>query len=209
MFKNKSVIVTGATRSIGRAIAVAMSREGAGLIISGNHEETLAETALMLRNLGAACEMVASDIALPQTAEALVNTAVTRFGTIDVVVNNAGINQRTPFLQLESRDWQHMLDVNLGGPFHLLRAALPLMARQRNGSVVNVSSSAAKTPHAMAAAAYAASKGALNALTRQLALEMAQYGIRVNAVCPGPIQTDMSAQWTDGRSRRLRRHKKP
>ena len=122
-------------------------------------------------------------------------TALREFGAVDVLVNNAGINQRTPFLQLQEADWRRMLDVNLNGCFHMLHEILPYMAQRRQGCVVNISSSAAKTPHPTAAASYAASKGALNALTRQLALEMASFGVRVNAVCPGPVETEMTGQW--------------
>lgn len=90
-----------------------------------------------------------------------------------------------------------MLEINLNGCFYMLHEILPYMAQRRQGCVVNISSSAAKTPHPTAAASYGASKGAINALTRQLALEMAPYGIRVNAVCPGPIETEMTKQWDD------------
>lgn len=95
------------------------------------------------------------------------------------------------------------MDVNLNSVFYMCKETLPLMVKRRQGVIVNISSSAAKTPHATAAACYAASKGAIDALTRQLAYEMAPLGIRVNAVCPGPIETDMSHQWTKEYRRQL------
>ena len=104
---------------------------------------------------------------------------------------------RSPFLQLESDVWKQMMAVNLDGSYYMLREILPHMAARKQGCVVNISSSAAKTPHPTAAASYGASKGALDALTRQLALEMAPYGIRVNAVCPGAVETEMTKQWSE------------
>jgi len=197
VLKEKVAVITGGSRGIGKAIASIFIREGARVVISGTNEERLLQTVEELRAAGGQAAAVAGDISDPETCAKLVSCAVETFGRVDVLVNNAGINLRKPFLELDFSDWQRMMEVNLDGSFYMLKACLPLMAAQRCGCVVNISSSASKTPHATAAASYAASKGAMNALTRQLALEMAQYGVRVNAVCPGPIETDMSKQWTE------------
>ena len=102
-------------------------------------------------------------------------------------------------------DWQRVLDVNLTGTLHFCRAVLPGMIERRSGVIINVSSTTGKTPHKNAAPAYGASKAAVNYLTMHLAQEMAPHGIRVNAVCPGPVETDMSSQWTEEYRERVER----
>ena len=194
MPESKTILITGGSGGIGLAIARAFWNQGDNVVISGRHEDRLRAAA---KSMPDRCALVAGDVALPETAVKMKETALKAFGAIDVLVHNAGVNLRAPFLELQAADWERMLSVNLDGSFHMLREILPYMAEQRRGGVVNISSSAAKTPHPTAAASYAASKGALNALTRQLALEMAPFGIRVNAVCPGPIETDMTSQWDE------------
>lgn len=201
--KGKAAIITGAARGIGREIALELAAEGARLVINAAHEESLRQTACEIQKLPAECLCVAGDIAREETASNLVRTCEEAYGSVDILVNNAGCNLRMPFLKLTTEAWQHMLDVNLNGVFYMCKAALPVMAKARHGVVINISSTAAKTPHTTAAACYAASKGAVEALTRQLAYEMAPRGIRVNAVCPGPIETDMSLQWTEEYRRML------
>lgn len=193
MAEKKVVMVTGGCAGIGLAIVRAFLAEGAWVVVNDVSEERLANAF----GTEERCLPVAGDVSQAETASRMVRVALEQFGSVDVLVNNAGINQRTPFLQLEEQDWRRMLDINLNGCFHMLRAVLPCMAKQRCGCVVNVSSSAAKTPHPTAAAGYAASKGGINALTRQLALEMAPYGVRVNAVCPGAVETEMTKQWSE------------
>lgn len=197
MLKGKVAVVTGASRGIGKAIATVFLREGASVVISGTNEERLQKTRDELQAKGGQVMAVAGDISDPATCARIVECAMKAYGQLDILVNNAGMNLRKPFLELEWTEWQRMMDVNLDGTFHMLKACLPVMVAQHAGSVVNISSSASKTPHATAAASYAASKGGMNALTRQLALEMARYSVRVNAVCPGPIETDMSKQWKE------------
>ena len=190
----KTVLVTGGASGIGLAIARRFIQQGDCVVIGGRRADALASAA---QEMGPRCAWAAGDIADPETARQLVTTALERFGSLDTLVNNAGFNQRTPFLSLTYEAWRRMLAVNLDGCFHMLHEALPHMARQGRGCVVNISSSAAKTPHPTAAASYGASKGALNALTRQLAFEMAPYGVRVNAVCPGAIASPMTQQWDE------------
>ena len=104
---------------------------------------------------------------------------------------------RSATLDMKFADWQRVLEVDLNGTLHCCQAVLPQMIRQQSGRIVNVSSTIAKTPHRNAAPAYGAAKAGVNYLTQHLALEMSKQGIRVNAVCPGPIETDMSKQWSD------------
>lgn len=197
LLKGQTAIVTGASRGIGKAIALTLAQNGASLVINGNREDLLIELAEKVRNLGQECYIVLGDVAEVDTASRIAKTAVEHLGRIDILVNNAGINMRSTTLQMEIADWQRVLDINLNGTMYLCKAVLPFMVEQNYGKIVNVSSSTAKTPHRNAAPSYGASKAGVNYLTQHLALEMAKYNIYVNAVCPGPIETDMSMQWTD------------
>ena len=195
--EGKSAIVTGATRGIGKQIALTLAEEGADVVINGNNEERLQTVKEEVEARGRRCVIVAGDISQPETSERMASACLEAFGKIDILVNNAGINSRFPFLELTFEEWSHMLDVNLNGAFHACKAVLPHMVERKSGSIVNVSSAASKTAHANASASYGVSKAGLNSLTQKLAYEMAPYNIRVNGVCPGPIETDMSTQWTD------------
>ena len=139
----------------------------------------------------------------PETALSLAALAIQEFGRIDILVNNAGINLRSSTLDMKFADWQRVLDVDLNGTLHCCQAVLPHMIRRQSGRIVNVSSTTAKTPHQNAAPAYGAAKAGVNYLTQHLAFEMAKHGIRVNAVCPGPVETDMSTQWTEDYRRQV------
>ncbi len=195
--KGQTAIVTGATRGIGRASALALVGTGAHIIVHGTNQTALEELADDLCKTGITALPLAGDVADPATAAMATDLAMDRFGRIDVLVNNAGINTRSSTLDMPLDDWQRVMDVNLNGTLHFCRAVLPAMIDQGRGSIVNVSSTSAKTPHKNAAPAYGASKAAVNYLTMHLAHEMAASGIRVNAICPGPVETDMSTQWSD------------
>ena len=119
------------------------------------------------------------------------------FGKIDILVNNAGINTRTNFLDLEPDEWDKVIRTNLTGAFYACKCVMPFMLSQKSGSIINMSSRAGKTAHSNASLCYGASKGGIDAMTRNLAGEFAPFGIRVNSICPGPVETDMSLQWTD------------
>jgi 3-oxoacyl-[acyl-carrier protein] reductase len=197
LLQGKIAIVTGASRGIGRATALTLARQGASLVINGNREDLLSNLAADVEALGQKCAIQAGDVANPETAAAIVQTAIESFGRIDVLVNNAGINMRSSSLEMKLEDWQRVMDVNLNGTLHCCRAVLPQMIKQQSGKIVNISSTVGKTPHKNAAPSYGASKAGVNYLTQHLALEMAKYGICVNAICPGPIETDMSRQWSE------------
>lgn len=197
LLQDQVAIVTGASRGIGRAIAIALALQGASLIINGNRADLLQEVAGEIEKAGQRCLINAGDVSKPETAAALAVLAVREFGRIDVLVNNAGINLRSATLDMKFADWQRVLDVDLNGTLHCCQAVLPYMISRQSGRIVNISSTTAKTPHQNAAPAYGAAKAGVNYLTQHLAFEMAKHGIRVNAVCPGPVETDMSQQWTE------------
>lgn len=197
LLKGQTAIVTGASRGIGKSIALTLAQNGASIVINGNRQYLLDELAAEIENQGQKCLIKLGNVADPNTANQIAKTALDYFGRIDILVNNAGINMRSSTLEMDLDDWQKVLDINLNGTLYCYRAVLPFMINQNSGKIVNVSSSAAKTPHRNAAPSYGASKAGVNYLTQHLALEMAKYNVYVNAVCPGPIETDMSTQWTD------------
>ncbi|HWR42083.1 SDR family NAD(P)-dependent oxidoreductase [Sporomusa sp.] len=197
LLANQVAIVTGATRGIGKSIALSLAQNGASLVINGNNEDLLKQLAAEIEQLGQKCLLQSGDIADPDTAAKIVKQAMDNFGRIDVLVNNAGINMRTPTLQMKLDEWKRVMDVNLNGTLYCCTAVLPVMIQQKYGKIINMSSTTAKTPHRNASPSYGASKAAVNYLTQHLALEMAKHNICVNAVCPGPVETDMSTQWSD------------
>lgn len=203
-FSGKTAVITGATRGIGRAIATGLAARGASVLVHGTNAAALERLVAELAEGGHRAAAFAGDVAVPATAHAALAQAEAKLGPVDILVNNAGINLRSSTLEMTVEDWQRTLDVNLNGTLHFCRAALPGMIARGYGRIVNVSSSTSKTPHKNAAPAYGASKAAVNYLTMHLAREMAPHGIRINAVCPGPVETDMTTQWDDAyRSRVL------
>lgn len=197
MLQDKAAIVTGASRGIGRAAALALARAGARLTLHATGAERLAALAEEIAALGPEPPViVAGDIAQAETAGRLAEATQNRFGRIDVLVNNAGINTRSATLDMPLDDWTRVLDVNLSGTLHACRAVLPAMIAAGGGKIVNVSSTTAKSAHRNAAPAYGASKAGVEYLTRHLAREMAPHGIHVNAISPGPVESDMTAQWS-------------
>ena len=191
LLEGKAAIITGSSRGIGRAIAEAFAENGASLVIHGTSEESLRPLA---EELG--CSFVAGDIGELSTSQRLTEECIRSFGKVDVLVNNAGINTRTKFLDLTPEEWDKILRVNLTGAFYACKCVLPHMLAQKSGVILNMSSRAGKTAHPTSSACYGASKAALDALTRKLAYDFGAEGIRVNAICPGPVETDMSLQWT-------------
>ena len=194
ILEGKTAIITGSSRGIGRAVAAAFAEHGASLVIHGTSEAPL----IALKNeLPTLCEYVAGDIGEPETSLKLAEKCVAAFGKIDILVNNAGVNTRTKFLDLDSDEWEKVLRINLTGAFYACKSVIPYMLEKKSGSIINMSSSAGKTPHSNASLCYGVSKGGIDAMTRKLAYDFAPFNIRVNSICPGPIETDMSLQWTD------------
>ncbi len=203
MLTGQVAIITGASRGIGRASALALARAGASVLLQATNADRLTDLASEIIQAGGQALILAGDVADPATATLAVKATLDGFGRLDILVNNAGINTRSSTLDMTLQDWSRVIEVNLNGTLHFCRAALPPMIAQGAGRIVNVSSTTAKTPHRNAAPAYGASKAAVNYLTMHLAQEMAPHGIRVNGVCPGPVETDMSQQWTPDYRRRV------
>ena len=191
LLDGKSAIITGSSRGIGRAIAKAFADNGAGLVIHGTNEGSLRPLA---EELG--CEFAAGDIGELSTSERLADKCMERFGRIDILVNNAGINTRTKFLDLTPEEWDKVLRVNLTGAFYACKCVIPHMLGQGAGVIINMSSRAGKTAHPTSSVCYGASKAGIDALTRKLAYDFGPEGIRVNSISPGPVETDMSLQWS-------------
>jgi NAD(P)-dependent dehydrogenase (short-subunit alcohol dehydrogenase family) len=189
-------IVTGAGRGIGRAIAVRLASEGAAVVAS---QRTVAEGAALAQALeaeGLALAFVAADVRDERDAERLVAETVERFGRIDVLCNNAGVGLLKSVTETDRADYDRVLDTNLWGIFTCSRHAIPHMIEGGGGSVVNIGSVAASVGFATDAA-YCASKGAVHALTRQMALDYAAKGVRVNCVAPGFIETEQMRVYVD------------
>ena len=190
--KDKVALITGGGRGIGKAVALAYGREGAELAICARTGSELEETAKEIRALGADCLAVVCDVSLEESVAKTAQEVQEKFGRIDVLINNAGVMTRpTPLAELEVRKWDYTISVNLRGPFLMTRALLPLMMRQKSGSIINVSSSIGRGAYANFAA-YAASKWGIEGLTQTLAAEMSPHNIRVNSVEPGYVATKLT-----------------
>jgi NAD(P)-dependent dehydrogenase (short-subunit alcohol dehydrogenase family) len=190
------VLVTGALTGIGRAAALAFAREGNQLVVSGRHEDAGQALAAELRQLGAEAEFIRADVRDDAAVAALVDGAVARFGRLDVAVNNAGTEGRPgPIADQTVESYAATFDTNVLGTLLSLKHELRVMQAQGNGSVINISSTYGHGG-AAGAAVYAASKHAVEGLTKSAALEAAGSGVRVNAVAPGPTETGMLNRFT-------------
>ena len=181
--------VTGAQQGIGRATAIALARAGADVGVNFLDDETAARGVVReIEALGRRATLVQGDVAVPAQAETMANTVARELGGLDVLVNNAGVYPRVPFLEMKEGDWDYVLDVNLKGSFFCAQAAARLMVQGgRRGAIVNLSSQAVRgQPRGVH---YSASKSGIVGMTRAMALELAPHGIRVNAVAPGLTDT--------------------
>jgi 3-oxoacyl-[acyl-carrier protein] reductase len=187
--KGKVAIVTGAAQGIGYAIARRYATEGARVVIADINGEGAAEAAAKITEDGGRALSVQGDVGLAADVDRVVDTAVATFGTVDILVNNAGdVTTLRHFLDGDERWWDDMIRTNLKGHYLFIRRVAPIMVAARGGIVINMSSGGANRSH-RGAVAYDASKGAIEAMTRSLAIELAPYGIRVNALVPGLIAT--------------------
>lgn len=193
-FSGRTVLVTGGGSGIGRAVALAFASEGASVVVAGRTRAALDETVALAEGTGGTVVAQVADVARAADMDALVRTAVDRFGSLDVAVNNAGVFRGgQPVADLSDEDWRALLDTNVTGVLLALRAEVRQMRTQPNGgAVVNVSSNLGAHKQAPRTTAYAASKAAVAALTRGAALDHIGDGVRINAVSPGASATAMS-----------------
>lgn len=194
-------MITGALTGIGRATAATFARAGAAVVVSGRHEDAGQALAGELKELGATAEFIHADVRSDDQLAALVNDTTARYGRLDVAVNNAGTDgQMIPVADITAGQYAGTFDTNVLGTLLSMKHELRVMRAQRSGSIVNVSSIYGQKGFP-GASLYVASKHAIIGLTRSAALEAAAYGVRVNAVGPGPVQTAMFDRVTGGDAR--------
>jgi NAD(P)-dependent dehydrogenase (short-subunit alcohol dehydrogenase family) len=198
MNRNPVVLITGALTGIGRATALAFAHEGACVVVSGRRDEAGHALAAELRALGVRAEYLRADVRIEAEVRSLVEQTVERFGRLDVAVNNAGTEgQGAPLTEQSEDNFRSTFDTNVLGVLLSLKHEMRQMARQGHGAIVNLSSVAGQRGFA-GAAVYVASKHAVEGLTKSAALEGAAVGIRVNAVAPGPVATEMLDRFVGG-----------
>ena len=190
----KTAIITGASRGIGRAGAIALSGAGANVVLVGRDEQALKETegAIQANNKSARTYCAGADVKDPARMMEIVTTTIQRFGTIDILVNNAGIIRRAPAADYSAHDWYEVIDTNLNSVFSWAQAVGKVMIEQGSGKIINLAS-LLSFQGGVNVAAYTASKGAVMQLTKELSNEWAKYGVQVNAIAPGYIETNATA----------------
>lgn len=197
LLTGKTAIVTGGSRGIGRAVSLLLAREGANVaIVYAGNTAAAEETKQQAEALGAAAAVFQCDVADEQAVTDMVKAVKTQFGSVDILVNNAGITRDGLLMRMKEADWQAVLDTNLTGVYHCTKAVSKLMMKQRHGVVINLSSVVGETGNA-GQANYAAAKAGIIGFTKAVAKELASRNIRVNAVAPGYVETDMTAGLPD------------
>jgi len=192
-FSNKTVIVTGSARGIGRKIAEKFAAQGANVVISDLDQDVVDKVA---SEIGGSTVGFMANVTSADEVEDLFNRAKEKFGRVDVVVNNAGITRDTLMIRMAEKDWDMVLDINLKGSFLVTKTAAKIMMKQRSGRIINISSIVGVNGNA-GQANYSASKAGLIGLTKSAAKELAPRGITVNAVAPGFIESEMTNNMTE------------
>lgn len=183
-------IVSGGSSGMGAAVVASLAACGASVVVGGRDEARTREVVTSVVKQGGTAVPVLGDVAASATADLLVASAVEEFGRLDIVVSAAGVIHRADALSTDDEQWRQVMAVNVDGPFFLSRAAIPAIRNTGAGSIINISSTCGLVG-AAGLAAYCASKGAVSNLTRAMALDHAAEGIRINAVCPGAVETPM------------------
>lgn len=196
-FSGRVALVTGASRGIGRAIAIRLASEGADIALNYRTDQgAAAEVAHAIEHVGSRCALVRGDVGLAGDAAGMIATCIAELGGIHMLVNNAGVSADMLTVRLSEEDWDRVLDTDLKGAFLTTKAALRPMMRQRWGRIINIASVVAYTGNA-GQAGYASAKAGLVGLSKSVAREVATRGITVNVVAPGLVDTDMTHKLTD------------
>ena len=197
--KNKNALITGAGKGIGKAIALALAKEGVNVILLARTQEEIDNVAAKARALRVKALAITADVADINSVNAAVEKALSEFKTIDILINNAGIAAFGKFLELEPAAWERIIQVNLMGTYYVTRAVLPNMIDRQTGDIINISSTAGLSGNALTSA-YSASKFAVLGLTDSLMQEVRKHNIRVTALTPSTVATNMSKELnlTDG-----------
>ena len=209
---NKVAIITGAAGGMGQAAAELFTQEGASVVVTDVNTEAGEATVKSIRNAGGKAIFVKANVANEDEVKAMVEMALTTFGHIDILYNNAGImpTDDGSVTDISEAIWERVLDVNLKSAFLCSKYVIPHMVKQGQGSIVNIASFVAFMGCTVPQDAYTASKGGLLALTKSLAVQYGRHNIRCNAICPGPIETPLlRALWTDEEARNLRLNRIP
>lgn len=192
MFKGKNVVVTGGSRGIGRAIAIEFGKKGANVVINYVSSDAEAEkVAEEIKSLGGNAILVKGDVSSFEEGKKLIDETVKVFGTIDILINNAGITKDGLIMRMKEEHFDKVIDINLKGVFNTCKSAVSHMLKQRSGKIINISSVVGVVGNA-GQANYAASKAGVIGLTKSIAKEVGARGITVNAVAPGFIKSDMT-----------------
>jgi 3-oxoacyl-[acyl-carrier protein] reductase len=197
--KNKNALITGAGKGIGKAIAIALAKEGVNVILISRTQLDVEQLAVKIENFGVKSLALTADVSDINSINKAVETALSKFKTIDILINNAGIASFGKFLELEPTEWEKIIQVNLMGTYYTTRAVLPNMIERQTGDIINISSTAGLNGNALTSA-YSASKFAVLGLTDSLMQEMRKHNIRVTALTPSTVATDMAKDLnlTDG-----------
>ena len=195
-FTNETVLVTGATRGIGKAIALAFAKEGADVALVGRNEAALQQISDDITALGRQCSFFACDVANGQNVQETVNKILDKHSRIDILVNNAGITRDNLLLRMSESDWDDVIGTNLKGVFNFTKAVSRGMLKAKKGKIISIASIIGITGNA-GQANYAASKAGIIGFTKSVAKELASRGITANAIAPGYIETEMTGQVKD------------
>jgi 3-oxoacyl-[acyl-carrier protein] reductase len=201
--EDQVAIVTGGARGIGKAIALTLAREGARVALIDVEKERIEALKEEIEKNGGQAIAIFCDISKSSEVKDMVGQVHKTFGRVDILVNNAGIIRRGTIETVTEEDWDRVMEVNLKGTFNCSKAVVEVMKQQGYGKIVNVSSIAGKMGDITSAPGYGPSKAGVDALTKTLARQLAQYGINVNAVSPHAIETEMSAQWSEQRRKEI------
>jgi len=196
--KDKIGIVTGGGIGIGRAIAKALAREGAKVALWDVNEQQATQTASEIEDLGRPAMAIRADVSVSRDVKSAMERVLDAWERVDILVNNAGICLVTPIEEITEAEWDRVIEVNLKGTFLCSQAAMPVMKRQKAGKIINLGSVAGKVGGFAVGSHYSASKAAIMCFTKSLARELAPFGVNVNAIAPGVIETDMTRYITKG-----------